>query len=288
MQIINEQPEKGILTIDQSASVLGLNEFSLLSRIQAGDIKFARARSGQIVIPESELERLVRSPINTSFIPQTQSVDLSDDRLGIKKTFGGLKRSHGERAQFSVSGYDGRFTVSEINSYRASFGAIANDVEFVAKLKEQLNQPATVSESSEKKIVTPQIGQWQVRSTLLNLDQSDILLCQRGEHEFAVVERFRQDSPYARANGSAEILLQGNNAVQLAEDFKANAHHTLEFMASDLVAKAQKVAWWQFPDCRPAQVVAAVSARCRQAVSNQETISENLQMNHTVSRGMGI
>ena len=58
MQVINETPHGRALKIDRSASVLGLHEFSLLSRIQAGEIKAVRANSGEMLIPESELERL--------------------------------------------------------------------------------------------------------------------------------------------------------------------------------------------------------------------------------------
>jgi len=89
-----------------------------------------------------------------------------------------------------------------------------------------------------------------VRSTLLNLGQSDILLCQQ-QNEFTVIERFRDESPYAKANGNAEITLEGNDARQLAAAFNANTKHTLEFMASNQVATAQKVIWEQFPDHRP-------------------------------------
>src|SRR5688572_6912487 len=66
MQVMNERPDENALTIDRSASVLGLHEFSLLSRIQAGEIKSARARSGEIAIPREELERLAGAPINAS------------------------------------------------------------------------------------------------------------------------------------------------------------------------------------------------------------------------------
>jgi hypothetical protein len=93
---------------------------------------------------------------------------------------------------------------------------------------------------------------------------------------------------YATANGNAEILLQGSDARQLREDFNANAQRTLEFMASNLVAKAQKVVWEQFPDDMPGRIVAAISERCRQAVANEETISQDYSQTHSVSRGMRI
>ncbi len=49
-----------------------------------------------------------------------------------------------------------------------------------------------------------------------------------------------------------------------------------------------KFIWEQFPDHRPARVVAAISERCRLAVSNEETISETRKMNQSNGRGMRI
>ena len=45
MQVMKETPGQSALTIDKSASLLGLHEFSLMSRIQAGEIKSTRLRS---------------------------------------------------------------------------------------------------------------------------------------------------------------------------------------------------------------------------------------------------
>lgn len=59
MQVMKERPDENALTIDKSASALGLHEFSLLSRIQAGEIKSARSRSGEMLIPREVVERLV-------------------------------------------------------------------------------------------------------------------------------------------------------------------------------------------------------------------------------------
>jgi hypothetical protein len=286
MQVMHERPDENALTIDQSALALGLHDFSLLSRIQADEIKSARARSGEILIPVAEVERLAGAPISAPISGQRQTVKLSDECLGIEWTYGGLHQG-GETLSYKVPGRVGRFTAKEIKSYRAACGEIAEALESLIRLKKQLSESRQLPVSSETEIYTPQIGRWQVRSALLNLGPSEILLCQR-EDDFAVIERFRNDSPYARANGNAEILLQGRDAGQLAEDFNRNAQLTLEFMASNLVAKAQKVVWEQFPDDRPGRIVAAISERCRQAVANEETLSENRKLSHSVNRGMRV
>jgi hypothetical protein len=284
MQTTNDPSGQETLTIGKSASALGVHEFSLFSRIQAGDIIASRLRSGEMAIPVSELEWLSNRSIQSLTIPNEESaVVLPDARLGItREPFHGLRRE-GEYLDYTVAGDFRRFTETEINGYRAAFSAIAKEFESLGELKKQLEKSAMVMPAPETEIGTSALGVWQVRSTLLNLGQSDILLCQR-QDEFVVMERFRDGSPYAKANGNAEILLQGNDARQLTAAFNANAKHTLEFMASNQVATAQKVVWKQFADHRPGRIVEAISERCRLAVANEETISEASKINE--SHGM--
>ena len=289
MEMTDNAPDQEAPTIKQCAFALGLHEFSLFSRIQAGDITPTRLRSGIMAIPISELERFAKLPIHSLAMPQEKSETvLPDNRLGIKRDryyYHGLMWD-GEPREYAVRGDIIRhFTETEIKGYRAAFSTIADEFESLTGLKKQLEKPA--SPSPEKEICTSQLGVWQVRSTLLNLGQSDILLCQQ-QNEFAVIERFRDESPYAKANGNAEITLEGDDARQLAAAFNANTKHTLEFMASNQVATAQKVIWEQFPDHRPGHLVAAISERCRLAVTNEETISQTRKLNQSTGGGMRI
>jgi hypothetical protein len=278
MQMRRERQEKDAQPIGKSASILGLDEFSLLSRIQAGDITVARAGSGEMVIPESELERLIGIPVSLWTFPGDElGTKYPDSRLGIKSREGGRTRN-GDRLVYKVPDYSGRFNESEINAYRAAFGAIANEFESLIDLKRQLNLPDQAPASCDFEINTAVTERWEVRSALLNLVHGEVLLCERG-NEFAIIERFQEDSSYAHGNGSAEILMRGDNPHQLIADFKANAQHTLEFMASNLAAKAQKVIWEQFPNSRPSEVMAAISERCHQAAASEQSISEGLALN---------
>lgn len=288
MDTTDNAPNQDSPTLKQCAFALGLHEFSLFSRIQAGGITPTRLRSGIMAIPISELERLAKVPIHSLVMPRTEpETILSDDRLGIKRDryYCSWMIRNGEHQEYKVPGDCRHFTETEIKGYRAAFSAIANDLESVTGLKKQLANAA--APAPEKEIGVSQHGIWQVHSTLLNLGQSDILLCQQ-QNQFAVIERFREDAPYAKANGTAEITLEGNDARQLAVAFHANTRHTLEFMASNQVATAQKVIWEQFPDHRPAQLVAAISERCRLAVTNEETISQTRKLNQSNGRGVRI
>ncbi len=288
MEITNGALDQEAPTIKQCAFALGLHEFSLFSRIQAGDITPTRLRSGIMAIPVSELERLSKLPIHSLVMPQEKpAAVLPDSRLGIKRDhyFCTWMIRDGEQQEYVVPGDFRHYTETEVKGYRVAFSAIADEFESLTGLKKQLEKPA--APSPEKEICTSQLGVWQVRSTLLNLGQSDILLCQQ-QNEFAVIERFRDESPYAKANGNAEITLEGNDARQLAAAFNANTKHTLEFMASNQVATAQKVIWEQFPDHRPGHLVAAISERCRLAVTNEETISQTRKLNQSTGGGMRI
>jgi len=288
MQIKNDVSESDALTIGKSASALGIHEFSLLSRVQAGDIIAARLWTGEMAIPISELERLSKLSIYSLAIPPDKpETVLSDARLGIKRESlgGGLMRA-GERQEYNVPGDFRRFTDSEMRGYRAAFSVIAPEFESLGVLRKQLEKPSSVAASPEKEICTSKLGVWQVRSTLLNLGPSNILLCQK-QNDFAAIERFRANVPYAKANGIAEILLERNDPLELAAAFNANARHTLEFMASNEVATAQRVIWGQFQEHRPARLVAAISERCRLAVSDEETISQTPSVDDSNSHKQG-
>jgi hypothetical protein len=287
MEIKTDVSEPDALTISKSASALGIDEFSLLSRIQAGDIAAARLRSGEMAVPASELERVSKLSIYSLAVPADgPEAALTDARLGIKRAYGGLKRA-GEAMEYSVPGGGlQRFGESEMKAYRAAFSAISPEFESLGIIKKQLENPATVTPSPEKEIVTSQLGVWQVRSTLLNLNQSDILLCQK-QDTFAVIERFRDNAPYAKANGIAEILLERNDPRELLTAFNENAKHTLEFMASNEVATAQRVIWGQFPEHRPDRLVEAISERCRMAVSGEEEITQRQSVEQSNSNKRG-
>jgi hypothetical protein len=283
MQVMNERPDQTALTIDRSASVLGLHEFSLLSRIQAGEITVGRLRSGEMAIPERELERLTGGPVSA------QSVEagaiLPDECLGIERRRSGLRQDGQIVLPYKVGGC--RFSEDEIKGYRAASSAIATQLESIKDLNRQLGGSHQVPESGDFEIRMSEAERWEVCSALLNLNPGEILLCQRG-NAFAVIERFHEDSPYAQANGDAQMLWKGNDAQALTGAFKDDARLTLEFMASNLTAKAQKIVWEQYPDHRPGHIVAAITERCHEAIANEETILQNQRVGHRLGGGVGI
>ena len=258
---------QNLLTTDTSAATLGTNEFSLFTRIQMGEINVERLEWGEIGVPMSELARLLRTSANRLVVPPSQETNWPDSDLGIHKQSGGLKLN-GESIEYSVPHHPGHFTESEIKSYRVAFGSIARQFNSLNSLRTQLEKLDDLPVNQE---AYAEIGRWQICSKLLNLGQSEILLCRLAD-EFAVIERFQDESADAKETVSTEVLLKGKQAGQLLDDFKANAHHTLRYMASNLTAKAQKIIWEQFPDSKPSEIMSAISERCRQAVQIDETL----------------
>lgn len=131
MQIKNDVSESDALTIGKSASALGVHEFSLFTRIQAGDIIATRLESGEMAIPISELERLSKLSIYSLAIPPDKpETVLPDARLGIKRDHYSRLKREGEYTEYSVPGGDFRhFTDSEMKGYRAAFSVIAPEFE---------------------------------------------------------------------------------------------------------------------------------------------------------------
>ena len=133
--------------------------------------------------------------------------------------------------------------------------------------------------------------EWQSQVRLLKLPSSEIFLCRDPlAPTFVIVQRFQAESPYAKANGNAEILLRGDDASQLVREYAAEVRHTLRFMASNLVAKAQRVAWEQFPEQNPGKVVRAISKRCQQVAGTRETVMEreSVSLSTRQARGIGV
>ena len=145
----------------------------------------------------------------------------------------------------------------------------------------QVHDTTPTPESGQ--VDTPKTGRLEIRSSLLKLDQGSVVLRHNGD-QFAVIERFGDSSPYAQANGPAQLLWEGNHPPSLAAAFREDAKLTLEFMASNLTAKAQKIVWERFPDHRPGHILAGISECCRQTVAEEETI----QQSQTARHGMRI
>ena len=121
------------------------------------------------------------------------------------------------------------------------------------------------------------------------MPKSAIFLCREcAGNECAIIQRFSPESAYAKANGQDEILSRGADPRHLVSEYAALVQHTLRFMASNLVAKAQRVAFEQFPEHRPGKVVRAISERCMLAVGESLMLARSVREMIPQRRGLRI
>ncbi|MBI4660170.1 MAG: hypothetical protein HY735_15125 [Verrucomicrobia bacterium] len=83
-------------------------------------------------------------------------------------------------------------------------------------------------------------------------------------------------------------MTRNESPRELVAAYSERAEHTLRFMARNIVAKAQKVVWQEYPDDNPSQVVRAISQRCTLAVENPEALKETQSERQTVRQSRGI
>jgi hypothetical protein len=205
-----------------------------------------------------------------------------------------LKRN-GEIPGSIVPGSTVRLTTGQFNAYTAAFATIQPEFDEMRQMQRQLKRfPEMTSnrhaDSDDGAVTIVAAGiEWQAQAQLLKLPKSAIFLCrQRTGNECAIIQRFSPESAYAKANGQDEILSRGIDPRPLVGEYAALVQHTLRFTASNLVAKAQRVAFEQFSEHRPGKVVRAISERCLLAVGESLTLAESVREAIPQRRGLRI
>jgi hypothetical protein len=198
---------------------------------------------------------------------------------------------NGQPAEHTVPGFAGRLTRSELDAYESAFRTIRSEYREVEKIQEQLDRLGRVKRWDEPNpspfdvVVTPDSARWNVCGVLLKLSRGDVLLCRReAGTEWAAIQRFEKESPYAQAHGKAEILLTGSNAREVGTEYLTEAQHTARFMASNLVAQAQAVVWDRYSNANPHRVMHAISERCAHVVKNTEVVREVQSVKESVTQ----
>jgi hypothetical protein len=211
-----------------------------------------------------------------------------------------LKRDGKPIDRHDVPGTSERLTGTEFAAYNAAFATIERDYKQIENIKGQLEQlgrtPLERSDSKSLETVTTADGKnWNAQGVLMNLPKGEILLCREPEgNQWAIVQRLNTAGRYAQTHGEASVLLTGNSAREVVDDYSSQANHTLRFMARNLTAKAQEAVWEKYPDNNPSRVVRAISERCYSAVDNPQSleqrqgIEQNMKHSRRQSHGMSI
>ncbi|HUJ11145.1 MAG TPA: hypothetical protein VL171_14075 [Verrucomicrobiae bacterium] len=203
-----------------------------------------------------------------------------------------LKRK-GQFIRSPVPGSTVRLAANQMNAYAAAFAAIRPEFDELRKMQRQVR---TIPQTALRQTAgSPEAGgciaadgiDWRVQAQLLELPKSGIFLCRHPtENKFAIIQQFPADTPYAKTNGQAEVLLRGVDPRQLVREYAGWAQHTLRFMASNLVTRARRVTFEQFPEHNPGRIVRAISERCLLAVGESWTMSESLRETNRQARGI--
>ena len=186
-------------------------------------------------------------------------------------------------------------THRQLRAYTAAFAAISPEFDEMQQMGQQVsNLPRSILEPAAKSsdtapTITVEGIDWQTQTQLLKLPKSTVYLCRHPtENEFAIIQQFPAESAYAKVNGQSEILLRNDDSRQLVSEYVGRAQHTMRFMASNLVARAQRVAFEQFPEYNPGNVVQAISERCLLAVGESLTVMESVGQTTRQTRGIRI
>lgn len=211
-----------------------------------------------------------------------------------------LKRSGKPIERHDVPGMSEHLTGTEFAAYNAAFATIERDFKQIESIKSQLDQldrvPLERPDLKSFETVTTANGKnWNAQAVLMNLPKGEILLCREPEgNQWAIVQRLNTAGRYAQTHGEASVLLTGNSAREVVDDYSNQANHTLRFMARNLTAKAQQVVWEKYPDNNPSQVMHAISQRCALAVDNPQALRQEQQqaveqtIDHGVKRSRGM
>jgi hypothetical protein len=207
-----------------------------------------------------------------------------------------LKRDGKPIERHDVPGTSERLTGTEFAAYNAAFANIERDYRQIENIEGQIEQlgrtPLERSDSKSLETVTTANGKnWNAHAVLMNLPKGEILLCREPEgNQWAIVQRLNTAGRYAQTHGEASVLLTGNSAREVVDDYSNQARHTLRFMARNLTAKAQQVVWEKYPDNNPGQVMHAISQRCALAVDNPQALRQQQEqaIEHSVKRSRGM
>src|SRR5438132_517218 len=211
-----------------------------------------------------------------------------------------MVRRNGQPAEHTVPGFAGRLTHSELEAYDAAFRTIRQEFSELEKLQDQVNHLAKIRWDHPAALrhftsFPTEDARWDAYGVLLKTSASEVLLCRKAEGaEWAAIQRLPVNAPYAQAHGATEVLVTGNDARTVTDEYAAQAQHTLRFMASNLVAKAQKVVWDEYSHANPDRVMRALSERCAHVVKNTEVVREVQSVKESVvesprrSRGIRI
>jgi hypothetical protein len=171
-----------------------------------------------------------------------------------------------------------RMSDTEYAAYFEVFDAVKNDYQALCLISDKLREVETNSRSlrsldsqshhehAELPHVESDRSPWEVCTSLMRLNQNEVLLCKRvSEHgfEYAVIDHSPAASTYAKANGPVDVLRTGDNPRQVLRDFLRSERETLELMINDITANVRLLISERFPKQDLRRVVNEITRMCK-------------------------
>lgn len=183
-----------------------------------------------------------------------------------------LKRN-GQLCRHRVPDFPGRLTDSELNAYQSAFADLENIFDEFAALAKSINSLDTeaVSRADNSQMEFAEINgvKWRVNRQLSTGNLGDVFLCKlENQKEFAIVERFDADSPFAKVNGTYKIHQTGNDARQLLADYRRAERQTLKFLADDLSVDVREHLCEKYSSPDAPRICRALTARFNKEFSD--------------------
>lgn len=163
-----------------------------------------------------------------------------------------LKRN-GETCEHSVPGWPGLLTDSEQRAYKAALASFERELrefndwttalDIIEKQIPQLATLVSTRRTENNRTIQNVDGEWQIHQTLRQSARSELLLCSRQTEQgaqFGIMERFADNSLYARTHGKAEMLLTSNRPALLLQDFVENERYVLQLVQTTLRPRSRK------------------------------------------------
>ncbi|MDX1951071.1 MAG: hypothetical protein SFY81_02740 [Verrucomicrobiota bacterium] len=189
-----------------------------------------------------------------------------------------LKR-HGEPCQYRVPGFGGRLTETEYQAYTEAMDVVQDQVSQLLEGARTLGELETQAINWRELPVngTSQLIQairiqgdrgapWQILKTLSKTATNEILFCSRPRgtgQEYGIIEQFGPHSAYARAHGTAEVLMTSNDPKILIQDHLDNEKNILQLFRKDIQATVEETLAAKYPGENLSRVVKAVDDRCQ-------------------------
>jgi hypothetical protein len=172
--------------------------------------------------------------------------------------------------------------MKDADHYHVAIPLVAEEIRLFNERSNTLldieNHILLISEQVITNPVADQNEKWQPRHSLFKSARGEMLLCSRlieGKEQFGVLEKFDSNSLYAKMHGESELIMTGNTAFLVLQNFIESERSVLKLFRKDIEATVEENLAERFPGQNHSRVVRAISARCgNQTPVEHQALSE--------------